>query len=78
MATWHQSQNPVQLYHNTKHSVITDAPHGMTSRMLFETMAEAKEYLDKIIAKGETRSYILPPPRNYAAEVAALKARKLS
>ena len=76
MATWHQSQNPVQLYHSTKYSVITDPTDGMTTRMVFDNMDDAKKYLDRIIAKGEIHSYILPPPRDYAAESAALKARK--
>lgn len=63
MATWHQQQNPVQLWHETKWSVVEDAGHTSVSR--FDTAEEAETFNNRIHRKG---SYILPPMQHQMAK----------
>lgn len=57
MATWHQLQNPVPLYHETLWTVVTDPPNDMCYLTRFGAQAEA----DAFLAKARPHSYILAP-----------------
>ena len=58
MATWHQMQRPVRLWHETMWTVVVDPPHRPLGLMLFETEAEAKQY-----AANVQHAYVLRPAR---------------
>ncbi len=64
MATWHQSQNPVPLFHNTQWTVVIDPPHNTRALMRFETRVLADKYMRDLqfnnpdVAK---HSYVLRP-----------------
>ena len=64
MATWHQLQNPVPLFHHTDWTVVIDPPHNTRALMRFETRALAEKYMRDLrfnnpdVAK---HSYVLRP-----------------
>ena len=75
MATWHQmkyaKRNPTPLWHETKWTVLTDPPGNQRSCMLWDTFAQAEEFLARLDAKGESYSMILPPGGRWPATTQA-------
>jgi hypothetical protein len=75
MATWHQLQRPVQLYHETKWTVVIDPPNDSAALMCFSTRDLAEVYMRglKDNNPGAARyAYILPPcPKAWVREWAA-------
>lgn len=64
MATWHQMQRPVKLYHETQWTVVIDPPNEMRALMSFITAELAKVYMRNLKAnnpRAYQHSYILPP-----------------
>lgn len=64
MATWHQLQRPVKLYHPTDYTVVIDPPNRMRALMTFSTKALAEVYMRNLKANNPgvyPHSYILPP-----------------
>lgn len=60
MATWHQMKNPVQLWHETLWSVVTDPPHGCLTVERFESADMAQTRANK-----HKHSYVLPPMQSH-------------
>jgi hypothetical protein len=68
MATWHQQQRPVRLYHDEKWTVLTDPPRGLTVSSLFNSEAEAAQFIESLKKhqpEQAAHSYILPPANSY-------------
>lgn len=64
MATWHQQQRAVKLYHDTQWVVVDDPPNDCRSVMRFDTEAAARAYVDCRIALGTgDNCYVLAPQR---------------
>lgn len=64
MATWHQNQRPVKLYHATQWTVIIDPPNQMRACMTFSTRDLAEVYMRNLKANNPgaaAHSYILKP-----------------
>lgn len=67
MATWHQLQRPVKLYHPTQWTVVIDPPHQMRALMHFTTLELAKVYkrnLEGNNPAANAHSYILKPAKD--------------
>ncbi len=66
MATWHQMQRPVRLYHDTQWTVVIDPPNEMRACMSFTTRELAEVYMRNLAANNPrvySHSYILKPAR---------------
>lgn len=66
MATWHQQQSKVRLYHSTQWTVVIDPPNEVRALMLFETKQLAEVYMRNLKANNPSayqHSYILKPQR---------------
>lgn len=66
MATWHQEQAKVKLYHPTQWTVVIDPPNQMRALATFSTRALADVYLRNLEANnpGAARhAYVLKPAR---------------
>lgn len=66
MATWHQLQRPVRLWHPTQWTVVIDPPNQMRALMTFSTKALADVYMCNLKANNPdayAHSYILAPGR---------------
>lgn len=64
MATWHQNQRPVKLYHATQWTVVIDPPNQMRACMTFSTRDLAEVYMRNLKANNPgaaAHSYILKP-----------------
>jgi hypothetical protein len=64
MATWHQMQHPVKLYHATEWTVVIDPPHQMRALMLFSSKALAEVYMRNLADNNpgaHKHSYIVRP-----------------
>lgn len=64
MATWHQLQNPVPLFHHTDWTVVIDPPHNTRALMRFSTRALAEKYMRDLRFNNPaaaTYAYILRP-----------------
>lgn len=62
MATWHQRQNPVPLWHETKWTVVNDPPNETTTVMRFDHPHEAESYMDRMKSRGNDKHmYLLRP-----------------
>lgn len=64
MATWHQMQRPVKLYHETQWSVVIDPPHQMRAVMTFSTKELAAVYMRNLAANNpgaHKHAYMLKP-----------------
>lgn len=62
MATWHQNQNPVPLYHETDWTIVSDPPGDMRCLIRFSTKEAAEERLDTWKKNGSGQHcYILAP-----------------
>jgi hypothetical protein len=64
MATWHQNQRPVKLYHATQWTVVIDPPNQMRACMTFSTRELAKVYMRNLAANNPgaaAHAYILKP-----------------
>ena len=59
MATWHQKQNPVCLWHETQWTVVEDDGHTAVSR--FDDARLANLHLNKLKHNGHERVYVIPP-----------------
>jgi len=58
--SWHQQQNPVILYHATKHTVVEEGVMQVVSR--FTNQSDALTYLQNIKTKQpHLKPYYLPP-----------------
>lgn len=69
MATWHQAQRSVPLWHDTLWTVVEDAGHTCISR--FQTSNEANGFLTNLKHRGKDRgAYILPPMQHQMSEMA--------
>lgn len=58
MSTWHQDQRPVQLWHPTKWTVVSDPPNMLRTVMRFDTKEEAEGFLART---KDPNTYILNP-----------------
>jgi hypothetical protein len=66
MATWHQQQHPVRLYHATQWTVVIDPPNEMRALMTFTTRALAEVYMRGLADNNPgayKHAYILKPAR---------------
>ena len=64
MATWHQQQRPVKLYHPTQWTVVIDPPNQMRALMCFSTLELAKVYMRNLESNNPgafRHAYILKP-----------------
>lgn len=64
MATWHQLQRPVRLFHDTHWTVVIDPPNQMRACMTFSTRQLADVYMRNLKANNPAvypHSYILKP-----------------
>jgi hypothetical protein len=64
MATWHQEQHPIRLYHETDWTVVIDPPGQMRSLYRTDSKALAAVYLRNLKANNPgaaQHAYILPP-----------------
>lgn len=64
MATWHQQQRPVKLYHPTQWTVVIDPPHQMRALVTFGTKDMADVYMRGLKENNPAawgHSYVLPP-----------------
>ena len=64
MATWHQRQRPVPLFHKTEWTVVIDPPNQMTHCYRTDTKAGAEVYLRNLEANNPgvfPHAYILKP-----------------
>jgi hypothetical protein len=67
MATWHQQQRPVKLYHPTQWTVVIDQPNQMRALMCFTTRDLAEVYMRGLKANNPgaaQHSYILKPVKD--------------
>lgn len=66
MATWHQQQRKVQLFHATDWTVVIDPPNQMRALMLFSSKALADVYMRNLAANNPNAArfaYILKPAK---------------
>lgn len=66
MATWHQSKNPVKLYHATQWSVVIDPPNQMRHAVSFSTRQLADAYMRNLKVNNSAvypHAYILKPAK---------------
>ena len=64
MATWHQQQVSVRLWHPTEWTVVIDPPNQMRALYTTSTKALAECYLRNLKANNPgaaKHAYILPP-----------------
>lgn len=61
MATWHQMQRPVQLWHETMWTIVSDPPHDGRTVSRFATCEEADATKARWEKAGQTHLYILAP-----------------
>jgi hypothetical protein len=64
MATWHQQQRPVKLYHPTQWTVVIDPPNEMRALYCTSTKELAEVYMRNLKANNPgaaQHAYILPP-----------------
>jgi len=64
MATWHQQQSKVRLFHPTQWTVVIDPPNQMRALYCTSTKALAEVYLRGLKANNPSaaaHSYILKP-----------------
>ena len=61
MATWHQKRSGARLYHDTLWSVVSDPPNQCRAITLCATEHEAREYMERLKARGQDHVYILRP-----------------
>ena len=62
MSTWHQQRNPIPLFHETMHTVVSDPPNDCLVLTRFEKHEEAQAYLDRLIKSGKGKHcYVLLP-----------------
>jgi hypothetical protein len=67
MATWHQQQRPVRLYHATQWTVVIDPPNQMRALITFSTKALAEVYMRGLQHNNPSvakHSYILKPSKS--------------
>jgi hypothetical protein len=57
MSTWHQQQRPVQLWHPTQWTVVTDPPNMMMTVQRFDTSPAA----DDFVKRGAKHTYLILP-----------------
>jgi len=55
MATWHQQQRPVKLWHETLYTAVDDGYNKFCSVMRFENKQECEEYCER------TGNYMILP-----------------
>lgn len=66
MATWHQQQRPVQLFHATEWTVVIDPPNQMTHLYRTSTKALAEVYMRNLKANNPAahkHAYVLRPAK---------------
>jgi hypothetical protein len=66
MATWHQQQRSVRLYHETEWTVVIDPPHQMRALMTFRDRDLAEVYMRNLRANNPgaaQHAYILKPAK---------------
>lgn len=66
MATWHQQQRPVTLYHETDWTVVIDPPNQMTALYRTSSKQLAEVYMRGLKANNPAaakHSYILKPTK---------------
>lgn len=66
MATWHQQQRPVKLYHETDWTVVIDPPNQMTHLYRASSKDLADVYLRGLKANNPgaaKHAYILKPAK---------------
>ena len=64
MATWHQEQYPVKLFHENLWTVVIDQPNKMRALMCFKTKALCEVYmrgLKECNPSAHKHAYILRP-----------------
>lgn len=61
MATWHQMQNPVKRYHETKWSVWIDPPNDCAAVYLYDTHAEAMAMFGRLKENGHEYVFVYKP-----------------
>lgn len=71
MATWHQKQRPVPLYHATDWTVVIDPPNQMTHLYRTSSKALADVYMRSLKANNPgaaAHAYILKPSKAKTAD----------
>lgn len=66
MATWHQQQANVRLWHPTQWTVVIDPPNQMRACVTFSTHELAKVYMRNLEANNPgvyPHAYILKPAK---------------
>lgn len=66
MATWHQEQRPVKLYHETEWTVVIDPPNQMRALYRASSRDLAEVYLRGLKANNPgaaAHAYILKPAK---------------
>ncbi len=66
MATWHQKQRPVKLYHETEWTVVVDPPNQMTHLYCTSSKKLADVYMRNLKANNPAafeHAYILKPAK---------------
>ena len=66
MATWHQQQRSVKLYHDTDWTVVIDPPNQMRSLYRTSSKAMAEVYMRGLKANNpgaHAHAYILKPTK---------------
>lgn len=66
MATWHQQQRPVKLWHDTEWTVVVDPPNQMTHLYRTSTRDLAEVYMRGLKANNPgaaAHAYILKPAK---------------
>lgn len=62
MATWHQLQRPVRLFHDTEWTVVEDPPNGVRTLSTFTTERGARDYCARVTARRpNVPAYVLRP-----------------
>ena len=64
MATWHQQQYPVKLYHETEWTVVIDPPNQMRALHTFSTKNLAEKYMRDLHSNNpgvHKHAYIVRP-----------------
>lgn len=70
MATWHQQRRPVQLWHETEWTVVSDPPNGLRTLARWSTEERAREHLAGLVKHGNgAHAYVIPPARREQNEV---------
>lgn len=67
MATWHQNQRPIRLFHDTLYTVVSDPPNDCRALTLCSTREQAEQLAEQLNARhyrpkyGRDCAYVLRP-----------------